>query len=56
VERMLSVVATCRQREVKLLAKLTRCYQTRWAGNPARHSFLPPQTLRRPDPAFYYSL
>jgi transposase len=35
VERMLSVVATCRQQEVNGLDYLTRCYQARLDGQPA---------------------
>lgn len=35
VERMLSVVATCRQREVSVLDYLTRCYQARLDGKAA---------------------
>jgi transposase len=35
VERMLSVVATCRQQEVNLLDYLTRCDQARLDGKPA---------------------
>jgi transposase len=35
VERMLSVVATCRQQEVNVLDYLTRCYQARLDGKPA---------------------
>ena len=34
VERMLSVVATCRQQGVNLLDYLTRCYQARLEGRP----------------------
>lgn len=34
VERMLSVVATCRQQEVNVLDYLTRCYQARLDGQP----------------------
>src|SRR3954470_2808694 len=35
VERMLSVVATCRQQEVNVLDYLTRCYQASQDGQPA---------------------
>jgi len=35
VERMLSVVATCRQQEVNVLDDLTRCYQARLDGKAA---------------------
>jgi transposase len=35
VERMLSVVATCRQQEVNVLDYLTRCYQARLDGEVA---------------------
>jgi transposase len=35
VERMLSVVATCRQQEINVLDYLTRCYQARLDGKPA---------------------
>jgi transposase len=35
VERMLSVVATCRQQEVNVLDYLTRCYQARLDGQAA---------------------
>ena len=35
VERMLSVVATCRQREISVLDYLTRCYQAHLDGQPA---------------------
>src|SRR3954465_12149790 len=34
VERMLTVVATCRQQEVNVLDFLTRCYQARLDGQP----------------------
>jgi transposase len=34
VERMLSVVATCRQQEINVLDYLTRCYQSRLDGQP----------------------
>ena len=34
VERMLSVVATCRQQEISVLDYLTRCYQARLDGQP----------------------
>jgi len=34
VERMLSVVATCRQQEVNVLGDLTRCYQAGLDGQP----------------------
>ncbi len=35
VERMLSVVATCRQQEVNVLDYLTRCYQSGLDGKAA---------------------
>jgi transposase len=35
VERILSVVATCRQREINVLDYLTRCYQAHLDGQPA---------------------
>jgi transposase len=35
VERMLSVVATCRQQEIDVLDYLTRCYQARLDGKVA---------------------
>jgi transposase len=35
VERMLSVVATCRVQEVNVLDYLTRCYQARLDGQAA---------------------
>jgi transposase len=35
VERMLSVVATCRQQEINVLDYLTRCYQAHLDGQPA---------------------
>jgi transposase len=35
VERMLSVVATCRQQEINVLDYLTRCYQAHLDGRPA---------------------
>jgi transposase len=34
VERMLSVVATCRQQEINVLDYLTRCFQARLEGRP----------------------
>jgi transposase len=34
VERMLSVVATCRQQEINVLDYLTRCYQAQLDGQP----------------------
>src|SRR4051812_7390989 len=40
VERMLSVVATCRQQDIHVLDYLTRCYQAHLDGKPA-HSLLP---------------
>jgi transposase len=42
VERMLSVVATCRQQEIDVLDYLTRCYQARLDGQP--DPSLPPTT------------
>lgn len=41
VERMLSVVASCRQQEINVLDYLTRCYQARLDGK-AVPSLLPP--------------
>jgi transposase len=35
VERMLTVVATCRQQDINVLDYLTRCYQVRLDGQPA---------------------
>jgi predicted DNA-binding protein (UPF0251 family) len=35
VERMLSVVATCRQQGINVLDDLTRCYQAHLDGQPA---------------------
>ena len=35
VERMLTVVATCRQQEIDVLGYLTRCYQARLDGKAA---------------------
>jgi transposase len=35
VERILSVVATCRQQDIHVLDDLTRCYQTHPDGQPA---------------------
>jgi transposase len=35
VERMLSVVATCRQQDINVLGYLTRCYQAHLDGEPA---------------------
>ena len=35
VERMLSVVATCRQQDINVLGYLTRCYQAQLEGKPA---------------------
>ncbi len=35
VERMLSVVATCRQQDINVLDYLTRCYQAHLEGKPA---------------------
>jgi transposase len=35
VERMLSVVATCRQQDINVLDYLTRCYQAHLDGKPA---------------------
>ena len=43
VERILSVVATCRQREINVLEYLTRCYQARLEGQ-AVPSLLPAAT------------
>ena len=40
VERMLTVVATCRQQKLNVLDYLTRCYQARWDGK-AVPSLLP---------------
>ena len=35
MERMLTVVATCRQQEIDVLGYLTRCYQARLDGKAA---------------------
>ena len=35
VERMLTVVATCRQQDINVLDYLTRCYQAHLDGQPA---------------------
>ena len=35
MERMLSVVATCRQQDINALGYLTRCYQAHLDGKPA---------------------
>lgn len=35
IERVLSVVATCRQQEINVLEYPTRCYQTHLDGQPA---------------------
>jgi transposase len=35
VERMLTVLATCRQQDINLLDYLTRCYQSHLDGRPA---------------------
>jgi transposase len=43
VERMLSVVATCRQQDINVLEYLTRCYQAHLDGKPAP-SLLPTST------------
>lgn len=43
VERMLTVVATCRQQEINVLDYLTRCYQAHLDGQPAP-SLLPAST------------
>jgi transposase len=43
VERILSVVATCRQREINVLEYLTRCYQASLEGQPVP-SLLPAAT------------
>lgn len=43
VERMLTVVATCRQQEINVLDYLTRCYQAHLDGQPAP-SLLPHST------------
>jgi len=46
VERMLSVVATCRQQETSVLDYLTRCYQARLDGQPVP-SLLPAASTAR---------
>jgi transposase len=43
VERMLTVVATCRQQDINVLDYLTRCYQAHLDGQPAP-SLLPAST------------
>jgi hypothetical protein len=43
VERILSVVATCRQRDIHVLEHLTRCYQVHLDGQPIP-SLLPAAT------------
>jgi transposase len=43
VERMLSVVATCRQQDLNVLEYLTRCYQAHLDGQPAP-SLLPAES------------
>jgi transposase len=45
VERMLSVVATCRQQEINVLDYLTRCYQAHLEGQPVP-SLLPAATTQ----------
>ena len=45
VERMLSVVATCRQQEINVLDDLTRCYQAHLEGQPVP-SLLPDATTQ----------
>ena len=47
VERMLTVVATCRQQEINLLDYLTRCYQAQLEGQPAP-SLLPSTSANQP--------
>jgi transposase len=47
VERMLSVVATCRQQEVNVLDYLTRCYQAHLDGQPAP-SLIPTPAAAQP--------
>jgi transposase len=46
VERMLSVVATCRKQGIDVLGYLTRCYQTRLDGQPAP-SLLPSEAATK---------
>ena len=46
VERMLSVVATCRQQDINVLDYLTRCYQASLDGQPAP-SLLPSASATR---------
>ena len=45
VERILTVVATCRQQKINVLDYLTRCYQAHLDGQPA------PSLLPAPSPA-----
>ena len=44
VERMLSVVATCRQQGINVLDYLTRCYRAHLDGQPAP-SLLPSEPV-----------
>jgi transposase len=46
VERLLTVVATCRQQEVNVLEYLTRCYQSHQDGQPAP-SLLPSASTKQ---------
>jgi hypothetical protein len=43
VERMLTIVATCRQQDINVLDYLTRCFQAHLGGQPAP-SLLPAST------------
>jgi transposase len=46
VERMLSVVATCRQQDINLLDYLTQCYQSHLDGNAAPSLLPTPSTAQ----------
>jgi len=46
VERILSVVATCRQQDINVLDYLTRCYQAHLDGQPAP-SLLPASSVNQ---------
>ena len=51
VERMLTVVATCRQQKINVLDYLTRCYQAHLDGYPPLRSSPPLLPLRQPERA-----
>jgi transposase len=46
VERMLSVVATCRQQDVNVLDYLTRCFQAHLDGRPIPSAISTPTAAR----------